>query len=42
MTDKVLKIPESINEKLMNNQQVNIDEIQFGFMSRYGTINAVV
>ena len=35
LTDQILKILESVSEKLIR-QQVNIDEIQSGFMSRYG------
>ena len=40
ITDHILKIAERIIEKLIK-QQVNIDEMQFGFMPGCGAINAI-
>ena len=39
-TDQILKIAERIIEKLVK-QQVNLYEMQFGFMSGRGTTNAI-
>ena len=38
LADHILNIAEGINEKLIR-QQVDIDEMQFGFMSGCGTAN---
>ena len=41
LTDQILKIAERIIEKLIR-QQVDFDEMQFGFMPGCGTTNAIL
>ena len=40
LTDQILKIVERIVEKLIR-QQVEINEMQFSFMSGFGTANVI-